>query len=78
MDTFKMSENRRILLKVAWQRLHPLESGVECFLSGKPLTDYPENHCVPIMDVLKSPLYYGLEFIGANAAPSRFRRSFLH
>ncbi|KAK0474525.1 hypothetical protein IW261DRAFT_1341496 [Armillaria novae-zelandiae] len=56
MDATRASDGRLLTLKSVSKSVHPHEAPIGRFLSSPPLASDPKNHCVPIFDVLQSPL----------------------
>ena len=50
-----MSDGKLIGLKKVAKSLHPFEATIGQLLSSEPLSSDPDNHCVPIYDVLQVP-----------------------
>ncbi|KAI0363085.1 hypothetical protein BV20DRAFT_956448 [Pilatotrama ljubarskyi] len=56
MDATRAKDRMIVGLKKVEKSLYPHESDIGKFLSTEPQASDPRNHCVPIYDVLQSPL----------------------
>ncbi|KAI0744029.1 hypothetical protein C8Q80DRAFT_1107223 [Daedaleopsis nitida] len=56
MDAVRQSEGDVVVLKRVSKTVHPDEALIGQYLSSPPLSDDPQNHCCPILDVLDDPL----------------------
>ncbi|PBK85266.1 hypothetical protein ARMGADRAFT_942249, partial [Armillaria gallica] len=56
MDATRASDGCPLTLKSVSKSIHPHEVPIGRFLSSQPLASDPKNHCVPIYDILQSPL----------------------
>ncbi|PBK89999.1 hypothetical protein ARMGADRAFT_1014663 [Armillaria gallica] len=63
MDATRTSDGRLLTLKGISKSKHPHEVPIGRFLSSATLAADPKNHCVPIYDVLQSPLDDDIEII---------------
>ncbi|KAH7889055.1 hypothetical protein F5I97DRAFT_1935427 [Phlebopus sp. FC_14] len=55
LDGTRLSDGTFVTLKLVEQSDHPYEVDIARFLSSEPLVSDPQNHCVPIFDVLTTP-----------------------
>jgi hypothetical protein len=55
MDATRISDGVRVLMKCVIKSEHPFEVEIATFLSSEPLAANPQNHCIPIYDVLEVP-----------------------
>ena len=51
----RVSDNKLVGLKKVSKSLHPFEAEIGNLFSSEPLSSDPDNHCVPIYDVLQVP-----------------------
>ncbi|KAI1795576.1 hypothetical protein LXA43DRAFT_1090740 [Ganoderma leucocontextum] len=56
MDATRISDGRVVVLKKVNKYIHPYEAEIGKHFSTEPLASDPHNRCVPIYDVLQSPL----------------------
>ncbi|KAI0355226.1 hypothetical protein OH77DRAFT_1504459 [Trametes cingulata] len=56
MDAVRVKDGEVVALKQVERSLCPYEVGIGTMFSTEPLRLDPKNHCVPIYDVLQSPL----------------------
>ncbi|KAK0472884.1 hypothetical protein IW261DRAFT_1553241 [Armillaria novae-zelandiae] len=56
MDATRASDGHFLTLKSVSKSVHPHEAPIGRFLSSPPLASDLKNHCVPIFDMLQSPL----------------------
>ncbi|KAK0454495.1 hypothetical protein EV421DRAFT_1757217 [Armillaria borealis] len=63
MDATRASNERLLTLKAISKSRHPYEVTIGRFLSSPPMDSHPKNHCVPVFDVLQSPLDNDIEII---------------
>ncbi len=56
MDATRISDGRVAVLKEVNKNTHPYEAEIGQLFSTEPLASDPHNRCVPIYDVLQSPL----------------------
>ncbi|KAM5533174.1 hypothetical protein V8D89_013130 [Ganoderma adspersum] len=56
MDATRISDGRVVVLKKVNKDTHPYEAEIGQLFSTEPLASDPRNRCVPIYDVLQSPL----------------------
>ena len=63
MDATRMSDGRVVALKKVDTLIHPYEAEIGKLFSTEPLTSDPHNRCVPIHDVLQSPLNESVVFL---------------
>ncbi|TFK74346.1 hypothetical protein BDN72DRAFT_789669 [Pluteus cervinus] len=55
LDATRIEDGKRVALKRITKSVHPYEVGItQIFNNGSLLTD-PQNHCVPVLDVLYPP-----------------------
>lgn len=50
-----MSDGAFLSLKAIKKSRHPYEADIGRFLSKEPLASDPQNHCVPILEILQVP-----------------------
>jgi len=55
IDATRASDGKLVGLKQVSKSLHPKEKEIGLFFSSELLSSDPENHCVPIYDVLQVP-----------------------
>ncbi|KAJ7156551.1 hypothetical protein C8R43DRAFT_1065471 [Mycena crocata] len=55
MDAIRISDGAFVMLKKIDQSLHPFEVDIGTWFSAEPQGSDPENHCVPIYEVLQTP-----------------------
>ena len=55
IDATRISDGKLIGLKKVSKSLNPFEAAIAQFLSSEPLSSDPDNHCVPIYDILQVP-----------------------
>ncbi|KAK0479283.1 hypothetical protein IW261DRAFT_1336727 [Armillaria novae-zelandiae] len=63
MDATHTSDGSLLTLKSISKSVHPHEAPIGQLLSSPPLASDPKNHCVPIFDVLQSPLDDDMQII---------------
>ncbi|KAJ6451664.1 hypothetical protein C8R47DRAFT_998405 [Mycena vitilis] len=63
MDAIRVEDGAFVLLKKISKRDHPFEVEIGTWLNAESRRSDPENHCVPIYDVLESPLDSDIQFI---------------
>ncbi len=56
MDATRTSDGRVVVLKRVNKNIHPSEAEIGRLFSTEPLASDPHNRCVPIYDVLQSPV----------------------
>jgi len=55
IDATRISDGKLVCLKKVSKSLHPSEATIAQFLSSEPLLSDPNNHCVPVYDILQVP-----------------------
>jgi hypothetical protein len=55
MDATRMADGKFVLLKCLQKSVYPFEVEIATFFSSPPLADDPNNHCVPVYEVLQLP-----------------------
>jgi hypothetical protein len=55
MDATRISDGAYVALKSIKPSVHPYEVEIGTYLSSSPLASDPQNHCVPIYEVLDVP-----------------------
>lgn len=55
MDATRLEDGVFVMMKKINQKVHPFEVDIATWFSEEPQRSDPENHCVPIFDVLQSP-----------------------
>ncbi|KAH8107733.1 kinase-like domain-containing protein [Cristinia sonorae] len=55
MDATRLSDGEMVLLKSVKHSWHPYEIEITKMFSEEPLRSHPQNHCVPVFEVLASP-----------------------
>ncbi|CCL99642.1 uncharacterized protein FIBRA_01662 [Fibroporia radiculosa] len=55
LDAIRISDNSVVTLKKISTTVHPHEIEIAQYLSSEPLSADPDNHCVPILEVLQDP-----------------------
>jgi serine/threonine protein kinase len=55
LDAVRASDGRRVGLKKVNKADHPFEAEIHAFFSSEPLISNPDNHCVPLYDVMDHP-----------------------
>ena len=55
IDAVRVSDDKLVGLKKLSKSVHPFEAEIGNFFSSEPLSSAPDNHCVPIHDVLQVP-----------------------
>ena len=63
MDATRISDGRVVVLKKVNKHNHPYEAEIGQLFSTEPLASDPRNRCVPIYDVLQSPLDESMVFL---------------
>lgn len=63
MDATRISDGRVVVLKKVNKHNHPFEAEISQLFSTEPLASDPHNRCVPIHDVLQSPLDESMIFL---------------
>ncbi|KAJ7680931.1 kinase-like domain-containing protein [Mycena polygramma] len=56
MDATRISDGSQVLLKKIETEVHPHEVDICNFLSSEPLGSDPKNHCLPLLQVLETPV----------------------
>ncbi|KAI9067303.1 kinase-like protein [Trametes sanguinea] len=56
MDARRISDGTIVVLKRIRKSIHPHEAEISRMFSEEPLASDPHNHCIPIYEVLQSPL----------------------
>ncbi|KAI9067305.1 kinase-like protein [Trametes sanguinea] len=56
MDAVRVSDSTVVMLKMVKRSLHPYEVEIAQMFSIEPLASDPHNHCVPVYEVLESPM----------------------
>lgn len=54
-DAVRKDDNRRVMMKKINTKRHEHEQEIATYFSSKELADIPENHCVPIWEVMQVP-----------------------
>lgn len=54
-DATRISDGKFVCVKGVISHEHPLEESIATYLSSNPGSEDLENHCVPILDILKRP-----------------------
>jgi hypothetical protein len=55
LDATRMTDGQFVLLKCLQKSIYPYEVDIACFFSSPPLAGDPQNHCVPVYEVLQVP-----------------------
>ncbi|KAJ7677614.1 kinase-like domain-containing protein [Mycena rosella] len=55
MDAERISDGTRVMLKWVSKKTHPFEVEIGRLFSSPPLSEDPQNHCIPIFDILQDP-----------------------
>ncbi|KAF8870843.1 kinase-like domain-containing protein [Infundibulicybe gibba] len=55
MDAVRISDGAQVALKLIRKSVHPYEIDIGVFFATEPLKSDPQNHCVPLLDVLQVP-----------------------
>jgi hypothetical protein len=55
MDATRMADGKFVLLKCFQKSIYPYEVEISTFFSLPPLAEDPQNHCVPVYEVLRFP-----------------------
>lgn len=55
MDATRISDGTLVSLKKVSATVHPHEVDIGRFLCSEEVASHPENHCVPLWDVLEDP-----------------------
>jgi hypothetical protein len=55
MDAIRISDNTAVCLKTVSSSKHPSEVEIGQYFSSDPISKDPQNHCVPILEVLSVP-----------------------
>jgi hypothetical protein len=55
MDATRISDGAYVMIKLIDTSSHPFEVEISQFFQSDELRSAPQNHCVPILDVLQSP-----------------------
>jgi hypothetical protein len=55
LDATRVSDGQHVFLKVIEKSVHPYEAEIGQFFSTEPVASDPQNHCVPIYEVLQDP-----------------------
>jgi len=55
LDAVRISDGKLVGLKQVDTALHPFEVGIHKFLTSEELASDPDNHCVPLYEVLQVP-----------------------
>ncbi|OSD07005.1 kinase-like protein [Trametes coccinea BRFM310] len=63
MDAKRLSDGVVVVMKLIKKSVHPYEAEISQMFSTEPLASDPHNHCVPIYDVLESPLNNDVIFL---------------
>jgi len=63
MDAVHDEDGAFVVLKQVSKKTHPFEVDIATWLSAEPQRSDPENHCVPIREVLQSPRSSDIQFI---------------
>nr|VWP00764.1 Mitogen-activated protein kinase (EC [Ganoderma boninense] len=63
MDARRISDDRVVVLKKVNKYNHPYEAEIGRLFSTEPLASHSSNRCVPIYDVLQSPLDESMIFL---------------
>ena len=53
----RISDGRVVVLKQIWMEQTPTEAEITRYFSNEDIASDPENHSVPLYDVLQSPIY---------------------
>ncbi|KIJ28274.1 hypothetical protein M422DRAFT_189907 [Sphaerobolus stellatus SS14] len=63
LDATRISDQLPVILKMIWRASHPKEADLTLRLSSPPFGLDPQNHCVPVLDVLRVPGYEELDLL---------------
>jgi len=63
VDAVRIFDNQPVLLKKIWMSRFPHEISIGLYFSSPELASDPQNHCVPLLDVLKIPDAEGLQLL---------------
>ncbi|KAJ7164804.1 kinase-like domain-containing protein [Mycena crocata] len=63
MDATHVEDGAFVVLKKISSKTHPCEVDIATWFSAESQRSDPENHCVPIREVLQSPIYPDIRFI---------------
>ena len=55
LDATRISDGKLVGLKRVRKPIHPLEAEICQLFSSEPLASHPDNHCVPLYEVLDPP-----------------------
>ncbi|KIJ28545.1 hypothetical protein M422DRAFT_147172, partial [Sphaerobolus stellatus SS14] len=58
-----ISDRLPVILKIIWRASHPKEADLTLCLSSPPFGLDPQNHSVPILDMLRIPGYEELDLL---------------
>jgi hypothetical protein len=55
LDATRVSDGQHVFLKAIKKSVHPYEADIGQSFSTEPVASDPQNHCVPIYEVLQDP-----------------------
>ncbi|KAL4242378.1 hypothetical protein ABKN59_011983 [Abortiporus biennis] len=55
LDATHIATNELVMLKRISQKTHPYEVEITSYFTKEPLRSDPQNHCVPLLEVLEVP-----------------------
>ena len=57
VQAIRISDGRVVVLKQIWMEQTPTEAEITRYFSNEDIASDPENHSVPLYEVLQSPIY---------------------